>query len=244
MSLALCSQVVSEASQHLRSSEKQAVCEGCFAQRSICLVVSLHFSMPRAVHPQEWLQSANWFSCHNYILCILVSFLISFFQQHQHYVTIYYFYEWKGDFDKSVTFIFLLSILVLPSLTRVPICFPSVLVMHSFQCCSKILMCGCVFYFFAVDRMYLSCFFTSSLMLCEVFSLMGGWTEVYWADGHFVLAPFVSCVSLTLHALISLKWLIDWFDMVKMTFFLNGAQSSMRWLSRWTIWRVVYSQYI
>lgn len=142
----------------------------------------------------------------------------------------------------KVSLSFFYCLLVLPSLTRVPICFPLVLV--SFQCCSKILMCGCVFYFFAVDRMYLSCFFTSSLMLCEVFSLMGGWTEVYWADGHFVLAPFVSCVSLTLHALISLKWLIVWFDMMTMTFFLNGAQSSMRWLSRWTIWRVVYSQYI
>ena len=32
--------------------------------------------------------------------------------------------------------------------------------------------------------------------------------------------------------------------MMKVTFFLNGAQSLMPWLSRWIIWRVVYSQYI
>ena len=31
MSLVLCLQVVSQASQHFRSSEKQATCEGCFA---------------------------------------------------------------------------------------------------------------------------------------------------------------------------------------------------------------------
>ena len=31
ISLALCLQVVSETSQHFRSSEKQATCEGCFA---------------------------------------------------------------------------------------------------------------------------------------------------------------------------------------------------------------------
>ena len=31
MSLALCPQVVSQASQHFRFSEKQATCEGCFA---------------------------------------------------------------------------------------------------------------------------------------------------------------------------------------------------------------------
>ena len=33
MSLALCPQVVSQASQHFRSSQKQATCEGCFARR-------------------------------------------------------------------------------------------------------------------------------------------------------------------------------------------------------------------
>ena len=35
MSLASCSQVVSQASQHFRSSEKQATCDGCFAA-SLC----------------------------------------------------------------------------------------------------------------------------------------------------------------------------------------------------------------
>ena len=54
MSLALCLQVVSQASQHFISSEKQANCEGCFARQSFCSVVSLHSSMPRAVDPQEW----------------------------------------------------------------------------------------------------------------------------------------------------------------------------------------------
>ena len=36
MSLALCPQVVSQASQHFRSSEKQATYEGCFSRQSIC----------------------------------------------------------------------------------------------------------------------------------------------------------------------------------------------------------------
>ena len=54
MSLALCPQVGSQASQQFRSSEKQAVREGCFARQSICSVVSLHSSMSRAVHPEEF----------------------------------------------------------------------------------------------------------------------------------------------------------------------------------------------
>ena len=49
MSLALCLQVVSQASQHLRSSEKQATSEGCFAHQSICSVISFYFGMSRAV---------------------------------------------------------------------------------------------------------------------------------------------------------------------------------------------------
>ena len=54
VSLALCPLVVSQASQHFRSSEKQATCEGCFARQSVCSVVSLHSGMSRAVHPQEF----------------------------------------------------------------------------------------------------------------------------------------------------------------------------------------------
>ena len=54
MSLALCPQVVSQASQHFRSSEKQATCEGCFARQSTCSVVSLHPGMSRVSHPQEF----------------------------------------------------------------------------------------------------------------------------------------------------------------------------------------------
>ena len=36
MSLVVCPLVVSQASQHLRSSETQTTCEGCFARQSIC----------------------------------------------------------------------------------------------------------------------------------------------------------------------------------------------------------------
>ena len=45
MSLALCPQVVSQALQHFKSSEKQATCEGCFARQSVCSVISLHSAM-------------------------------------------------------------------------------------------------------------------------------------------------------------------------------------------------------
>ena len=54
MSVALCPQVVSQTSQHFISSEKQATCEGCFPCQCICLVISPHSSMSRAVHPQEF----------------------------------------------------------------------------------------------------------------------------------------------------------------------------------------------
>ena len=47
MSLALCLQVVSQAPQHFRSSEKQATCEGCFVRQSVCSVISLHSGMSR-----------------------------------------------------------------------------------------------------------------------------------------------------------------------------------------------------
>ena len=45
MSLALCPQLVSQATQHFKSSEKQATCEGCFACQSVCSVISLHSGM-------------------------------------------------------------------------------------------------------------------------------------------------------------------------------------------------------
>ena len=54
MSLGLCPQAVPQVSQHFRSSEKQAACEGCFARQCICSVISLHSGMSRAVHPQEF----------------------------------------------------------------------------------------------------------------------------------------------------------------------------------------------
>ena len=54
MSLALSPQVVSQAPQHITSSEKQATCEGCFAYQCICSVISFHSGMSRAVHPKEF----------------------------------------------------------------------------------------------------------------------------------------------------------------------------------------------
>ena len=47
MSLALCPQVVSQASQNFRSSEKQATCDGCFVRQSpgggnLCLTLHGH----------------------------------------------------------------------------------------------------------------------------------------------------------------------------------------------------------
>ena len=56
MSLALCPQVVSQASQHFRSSKKQATCEGCFASQSICSTISLHSGMSKGqyTHRSFW----------------------------------------------------------------------------------------------------------------------------------------------------------------------------------------------
>ena len=54
MSLALCPQVVSQAPQHFRSSEKKATCEGCFARQSICSVFSFLSGMSRAVLPRKF----------------------------------------------------------------------------------------------------------------------------------------------------------------------------------------------
>ena len=53
MPLALCPLVVCQSSQHFRSFEKHAICEGCFARQSVCSVISLHSGMSRVVHPQE-----------------------------------------------------------------------------------------------------------------------------------------------------------------------------------------------
>ena len=50
MSLALCPQVVSQASQHFRSSEKQATCEGCFARQS-----TVHHSLSDSIR-----QMSTW----------------------------------------------------------------------------------------------------------------------------------------------------------------------------------------
>ena len=54
MSLALCQQVVSQAPQHFRSSDKQATCDGCFARQCIRSIIALRAGVSRAVHPQEF----------------------------------------------------------------------------------------------------------------------------------------------------------------------------------------------
>ena len=66
--LALCPQVMSQAPQHFRSSEKQASCGGCFARQSICSVISFHSfhsGMSRAVHVLEefsrWMPTIDTF---------------------------------------------------------------------------------------------------------------------------------------------------------------------------------------
>ena len=59
MPLALCPQVVSQASQRFRSSEKQATCEGCFARQCICSVVSLHSGMSRSF--RRWMLTIDTF---------------------------------------------------------------------------------------------------------------------------------------------------------------------------------------
>ena len=46
MSLALCPQVVSQAPQYFRSSEKQATCEGYFSRQSICSAMSFPPACP------------------------------------------------------------------------------------------------------------------------------------------------------------------------------------------------------
>ena len=64
MSLALCPQVVAQAPQLSRSSEKQATCECCYGRQFIHSVVSLHSGMSRAVHPQEFSKGGVDY-CHN-----------------------------------------------------------------------------------------------------------------------------------------------------------------------------------
>ena len=58
MSLALCRQVVSQASQHFRSSEKQATCEGCFARQSIYSVISRTLATVRLSGHRKTLHTA------------------------------------------------------------------------------------------------------------------------------------------------------------------------------------------
>ena len=54
-SLAFCPpQLVSQAPQHLRSSETQTTCGSCFSRQSNCSDISLHSGMSRAVHPLEF----------------------------------------------------------------------------------------------------------------------------------------------------------------------------------------------
>ena len=51
----VCPQIVSQAPQHFRPSEKQTICEGCFVRQSVCSVVSLnHYGTSRAVHLQQF----------------------------------------------------------------------------------------------------------------------------------------------------------------------------------------------
>ena len=51
MSLVLRRQVVSQDPQHVRSSETQPACDGCFACQSTCSVISFDSGMSRTVHP-------------------------------------------------------------------------------------------------------------------------------------------------------------------------------------------------
>ena len=53
MSLALCPQVVSQAPQHIRSSETYVIRDGCLAVQSVCSVITFDSCISREVHPQE-----------------------------------------------------------------------------------------------------------------------------------------------------------------------------------------------
>ena len=63
--LALCPQVVSQASQHFTSSVKQATCDGCFVNQSICLAIALHSGISRAVLPTGVFKSGCWTETHS-----------------------------------------------------------------------------------------------------------------------------------------------------------------------------------
>ena len=65
MFLALCPQVVSQASQHFMSSVKQATCDGCFVSQSICLAIALHSGISRAVLPTGVFKSGCWTETHS-----------------------------------------------------------------------------------------------------------------------------------------------------------------------------------
>jgi len=56
MSLALYPQAVSQAPQHFRSSEKQAIYEGFFTRKSICSIISRYSGMSRALHSLLYLK--------------------------------------------------------------------------------------------------------------------------------------------------------------------------------------------
>ena len=71
VSLALCPQVVSQAPQHFRSSEKQAIRKGCFACQSICSVVSLHSGMSELPHTRHAGMYLWWSLCTLYLLAYL-----------------------------------------------------------------------------------------------------------------------------------------------------------------------------
>ena len=52
--MSLCPHVVSQTPQHLRFSQTQTTCDGCFACQSIYSDVSFDSSLSKAVHPQEF----------------------------------------------------------------------------------------------------------------------------------------------------------------------------------------------
>ena len=77
-SLAVCPHVVTQTPQHFRSSKTQANCQGCFSCQAICLVISFHSDMFRAVHPQEFSEvDAEYDTCQCGLPIPLVAGLLS-----------------------------------------------------------------------------------------------------------------------------------------------------------------------